>query len=124
MPLYEYRCNACAGTFEYLQTFSARTKRKCEECGGRLEKLISRSGFVLKGSGWYQTDFKGDAKRAKDKDAGQAGSSERDSGKADPKKDGGGSGDGSGGGSGDGDGKSAGGSSAGEKKRADGGKRD
>lgn len=59
MPLYEYRCRACENVFEYIQGLSEGPKRKCEECGGRLEKLVSRSGFVLKGSGWYETDFKG-----------------------------------------------------------------
>jgi putative FmdB family regulatory protein len=58
MPLYEYRCRACENVFEYIQGLSEGPKRKCEECGGRLEKLVSRSGFVLKGSGWYETDFK------------------------------------------------------------------
>lgn len=59
MPLYEYRCRACENVFEYMQGVSEGPKRKCEGCGGRLEKLVSRSGFVLKGTGWYETDFKG-----------------------------------------------------------------
>lgn len=58
MPLYEYRCGACENVYEYMQTLSERPKRKCEDCGGRLEKLVSRAGFVLKGTGWYETDFK------------------------------------------------------------------
>ena len=65
MPLYEYRCKACEQVFEYMQSMSAGAKRKCEECGGRLAKLVSRSGFVLKGSGWYETDFKGGSKSKK-----------------------------------------------------------
>ena len=59
MPLYEYRCRSCENVFEYMQRVSEGPKRKCEACGGRLEKLVSRAGFVLKGTGWYETDFKG-----------------------------------------------------------------
>jgi putative FmdB family regulatory protein len=68
MPLYEYRCKACEQVFEYMLSMSARAKRKCEDCGGRLEKLVSRSGFVLKGTGWYETDFK-DGGSAKSNDS-------------------------------------------------------
>ena len=69
MPLYEYRCTACKNQFEYMQGVSEGAKRKCETCGGRLEKLVSRAGFVLKGSGWYETDFKGKAPRTGDSEA-------------------------------------------------------
>ncbi len=57
MPLYEYRCGSCEKVFEVIQSFSSRPKRKCEECGGALKKLVSRSGFVLKGGGWYKSDY-------------------------------------------------------------------
>lgn len=57
MPLYEYRCAACEHQFEVIQSFSAKPIRKCEKCGGRVEKLISRAGFVLKGGGWYKNDY-------------------------------------------------------------------
>jgi putative FmdB family regulatory protein len=57
MPLYEYRCKSCEHTFEAIQKFSDRPLRKCPECSGRLEKLISRTAFVLKGGGWYADDY-------------------------------------------------------------------
>ena len=57
MPLYEYRCAKCAKLLEVIQGFKDAPLKKCESCGGRLEKLISRSGFVLKGSGWYASDY-------------------------------------------------------------------
>ena len=57
MPLYEYKCERCQRRIEVIQSFSAKPLRKCEECGGKLAKLISRSGFVLKGSGWYKSDY-------------------------------------------------------------------
>lgn len=57
MPLYEYRCTKCAKLLEVIQGFKDAPLKTCESCGGRLQKLISRSGFVLKGSGWYQSDY-------------------------------------------------------------------
>lgn len=54
MPTYEYKCKACGNEFEYQQRISDPPKSECEQCGGTLEKLISRSSFLLKGSGWYK----------------------------------------------------------------------
>jgi putative FmdB family regulatory protein len=57
MPLYEYKCHSCGKTIEVIQKFSDEPLRTHEDCGGELEKLISRSAFQLKGSGWYATDY-------------------------------------------------------------------
>jgi len=57
MPIYEYQCQTCGEVTEKLQKFSDEPLRTCG-CGGSLEKLISRSSFQLKGSGWYVTDYK------------------------------------------------------------------
>lgn len=57
MPIYEYECKKCESVFEILQDFNDKPVRKCEECGGRLKRLISVSAFHLKGSGWYETDY-------------------------------------------------------------------
>jgi len=57
MPLYEYRCAKCGEKFEVLQKFSDTPLTVHEACGGAVERLISRSGFSLKGSGWYATDY-------------------------------------------------------------------
>lgn len=54
MPIYEYECEKCQKHFEYLQKMSDAPKTKCEACGGALTKLISPSGFILKGGGWYK----------------------------------------------------------------------
>ena len=55
MPMYEYRCNACKREFEYEQRMSDDDLVKCEACGeDKLEKLISRTAFTLKGGGWYK----------------------------------------------------------------------
>jgi putative FmdB family regulatory protein len=57
MPLYEYKCEACGEVTEVLQKFSDEPLAKCPHCSGRVKKLISRSSFQLKGSGWYLTDY-------------------------------------------------------------------
>lgn len=60
MPIYEYRCNDCQHKLETLQKFSDAPLVTCPSCGrDALTKLVSAAGFKLKGSGWYQTDFRG-----------------------------------------------------------------
>jgi len=71
MPLYEYKCHSCGKIFEVLQKFSDDQVKVHEECGGEVERLISRSAFQLKGSGWYATDYPksngGDGKKEESK---------------------------------------------------------
>jgi putative FmdB family regulatory protein len=57
MPLYEYECEKCAHRFEKIQKFSDRMIKKCPECGGRVEQMISAPAVQFKGSGWYVTDY-------------------------------------------------------------------
>ena len=64
MPFYEYQCKACGAQIEVLQKISDAPLRKCTSCGkSQLTKLISAPVFRLKGSGWYETDFKGEGDR-------------------------------------------------------------
>jgi putative FmdB family regulatory protein len=58
MPIYEYECAKCHKVHEISQKMSDKPLTKCPECKGRLQKLISMSGFALKGSGFYTTDYK------------------------------------------------------------------
>jgi putative FmdB family regulatory protein len=59
MPFYEYECQKCGHQLEAMQKFSERPLRKCPDCGKpALRKLMSSPVFRLKGSGWYETDFK------------------------------------------------------------------
>ena len=59
MPIYEYRCQSCNHELEALQKLSDPELTDCPTCGQpQLKKLISAAGFRLKGSGWYETDFK------------------------------------------------------------------
>jgi putative FmdB family regulatory protein len=61
MPVYEYECKQCHREFEYQQRMSDPEKTVCENCGGELARIISRTAFQLKGSGWYK-DLYGSAK--------------------------------------------------------------
>jgi putative FmdB family regulatory protein len=61
MPFYEYECSACGQQTEALQKISDTPLKKCPHCGkSALKRLISAPVFRLKGSGWYETDFKSD----------------------------------------------------------------
>lgn len=57
MPIYEYRCTSCDVVIEVMQSIRERRKTKCESCGGKLEKMISRTSFQLKGGGWYNEGY-------------------------------------------------------------------
>ena len=57
MPIYEYECEKCEYRFERFQNFQDEEVKTCEKCGGPVRRLISRTAFVLKGSGWYLTDY-------------------------------------------------------------------
>ena len=64
MPIYEYACGSCEHRFETIQRASEGVLRDCPECGeAALKKLLSAPNFRLKGSGWYETDFKTGDKR-------------------------------------------------------------
>ena len=67
MPIYEYQCGQCEHKLETIQKLSEDPLKECPECGeSSLRKLISAVSFRLKGTGWYETDFK-DKDKAKDK---------------------------------------------------------
>lgn len=81
MPLYEYQCKKCGHRFERIQRFSDPLVKKCPECGGKVEQVISAPAVQFKGSGWYVTDY---AKKS----ASASSKSESDSdGKGDSGKD-------------------------------------
>jgi putative FmdB family regulatory protein len=82
MPIYEYQCGACGHTLETLQKISDSPLTRCPECGeDALKKLISAPAFRLKGSGWYETDFKtGNKKNVAQSD--KSGSDKSSSGKS------------------------------------------
>jgi putative FmdB family regulatory protein len=57
VPLYEYQCRKCGHRFEKIQKFSDPEVKKCPQCGGRVERLLSAPAVQFKGSGWYVTDY-------------------------------------------------------------------
>jgi len=65
MPIYEYQCEACGTQTEIQQKMSDPAPASCDKCGkGPMTKLISQTSFVLKGGGWYTTDFRDKGKPA------------------------------------------------------------
>jgi putative FmdB family regulatory protein len=83
MPIYEYCCEKCGKEFEAWQRMSDDPIEKCSMCGGRARKLISQSTFVLKGSGWYVTDYGKSSSCASSSSAGKSsGSSSSESSSA------------------------------------------
>jgi putative FmdB family regulatory protein len=57
MPLYEYECKKCHHRFERIQKFSDPHVKKCPDCRGPIEQVISAPAVQFKGSGWYVTDY-------------------------------------------------------------------
>ena len=59
MPTYNYYCSDCDTHFSYFQKMSESPISSCENCGGRVERLITGgTGLIFKGSGFYLTDYK------------------------------------------------------------------
>ncbi|MEA2648383.1 MAG: hypothetical protein QOG61_818 [Candidatus Binataceae bacterium] len=56
MPIYEYKCPKC-GEFEVTQRITEDALKKCPTCKSKVERLLSRTSFILKGTGWYATDY-------------------------------------------------------------------
>ena len=89
MPIYEYVCQSCGHAFDALQKMSDDRLTDCPECGEpQLKKLLSAPNFRLKGSGWYETDFKSENRRniAEGSDGGGAKEDKKDSKKDETKK--------------------------------------
>jgi putative FmdB family regulatory protein len=68
MPLYEYECESCGGTFEVIQKFSDRSVDTCRTCGGKVRRLLSAPAIQFKGTGWYITDYARKGAGGADKD--------------------------------------------------------
>ena len=71
MPTYAYACTACEHRFEIVQSFSDDSLTDCPECEGRLRKLFNAVGVVFKGSGFYRTDSRADARSGTAKGSGK-----------------------------------------------------
>ena len=72
MPTYEYRCKNCGFEFEEFQSIVAESLSICPRCEGQIFRIISGGGgFVFKGSGFYETDYKRKTNEPKSKSAGE-----------------------------------------------------
>ena len=65
MPIYEYECEKCNTTFEAMQSVSAKPLKTCNKssCKGKVHRLVSASGFIFKGSGWFTSEYPSDARK-------------------------------------------------------------
>jgi putative FmdB family regulatory protein len=86
VPTYEYECDACHRTFEVRQRISEPALTACDVCGGAVRRLLSPAPFILKGGGWYVTDYPSES-RKKAMDAEKSSSSSSTSDKADTSSD-------------------------------------
>jgi len=94
MPIYEYECQKCGVVFEMMQAVSAKPLKTCMGAGcngranGKVRRLISAAGFILKGSGWYATDYPSESRKkgveAESKAAGPQATHSRAEGPASP----------------------------------------
>src|SRR6266702_5877198 len=63
MPTYEYECLKCKRVFEIRQRISEPALTKCDVCGGDVRRLLSAAPFILKGGGWYVTDYPSESRK-------------------------------------------------------------
>jgi len=63
VPTYEYECGKCRRVFEIRQRISDPPLQTCEACGGEVHRLLSPAPFILKGGGWYVTDYPSDSRK-------------------------------------------------------------
>jgi putative FmdB family regulatory protein len=77
--IYEYQCQSCKHVQEVWQKMSDPGPDKCEKCGAeKPERVISKTSFALKGSGWYTTDYKRSAPNPSSDSGGKSGAGESD----------------------------------------------
>lgn len=63
MPIYEYQCDTCGAQRELILKHGEVARPTCTACRKRMRRVISKTAFILKGSGWYVTDYPSDARK-------------------------------------------------------------
>jgi len=63
VPTYDYRCDRCERTFEVRQRISEAPLTTCDRCGGPIRRLLAAAPFILKGGGWYVTDYPSEGRK-------------------------------------------------------------
>jgi len=90
MPTYEYECPKCPRVFEVRQRITEPALETCDRCGGPIHRLLSPAPFILKGGGWYVTDYPSEArKKGASSESGSKESTAKDSTSKTSSKDGG-----------------------------------
>jgi putative FmdB family regulatory protein len=92
VPTYEYECSKCPRVFEVRQRITEAPLETCDVCGGPVRRLLSAAPFILKGEGWYVTDYPSEARKkaakaegpSSDASAAPAGGSEKSSTSSSP----------------------------------------
>ncbi|WP_461209815.1 FmdB family zinc ribbon protein [Desulfocurvus sp. DL9XJH121] len=87
MPIYEYRCKECEQIFEEWQKSHEDLKVNCPVCGAEAERIISNTSFVLKGTGWYVTDYSNGRSCPAPSSSGDNGNGKETSGKGEGKSE-------------------------------------
>ena len=75
MPTYEYECPKCPRVFEVKQRITEPKLEVCERCGGPIHRLLSAAPFILKGGGWYVTDYPSESRKKASKSESASGDS-------------------------------------------------
>jgi putative FmdB family regulatory protein len=63
VPTYEYECPKCPRVFEVRQRITEPALTTCDLCGGPIHRLLSATPFILKGGGWYVTDYPSESRK-------------------------------------------------------------
>jgi putative FmdB family regulatory protein len=82
MPIHEYQCRKCEAVVERIEGMRDAPMKKCPSCGGKVDRMISSGAFILKGTGWYATDY---GTRSHDNGNGKGKGNGKGNGKGEPK---------------------------------------
>lgn len=63
MPIYEYQCDSCGSQRELFLKSGDAARPTCSKCRKRMRRVISQTAFILKGKGWYVTDYPSEARK-------------------------------------------------------------
>ena len=84
MPTYEYECLKCPRVFEVRQRITEPALETCDRCGGPIHRLLSATPFILKGGGWYVTDYPSESRKKASKSESTSGDSAPAAGESAP----------------------------------------
>jgi len=63
VPTYEYQCESCHQTYDAFQRITEAPLTVCKFCSGPVRRLLSPAPFILKGNGWYVTDYPSESRK-------------------------------------------------------------